>query len=179
LEVFLTDLGYELNSRQWIRRNHNYAEENYPTQNYQIYLALSSKMLGLVGCIMASEGYFLIMKAKSGLLVSLGGRIRSLRKAKGLSQEALGERSGLNPKYIGQIERAETNPSVETLQRIAEGLGVDLSDLFAFLPGKRRAQGHEPILEEIISLARDQDIRTVRLVRDMVRELVKWSKEGR
>lgn len=116
---------------------------------------------------------------KSGLLVSLGVRIRSLRKAKRLSQEALAERSGLNPKYIGQIERAETNPSIETLRRIADGLGVNLSDLFAFLPGADKARGYEPILEEIISLTRDQDIRTVRLVRDMVRELVKWSKEGR
>lgn len=38
---------------------------------------------------------------------ALGMRIRSLRKERGWSQEALGERSALSGKFIGEVERGE------------------------------------------------------------------------
>lgn len=60
----------------------------------------------------------------------LGRRIRSLRKARGLTQQQLGELADLNYKYLGAVERGEENPSVKVLERIATALEVELIELF-------------------------------------------------
>lgn len=69
-------------------------------------------------------------KTKEGQL--LGRRIRTLRKAKGLTQEELGETSKVNYKFLGSLERGLENPSVVTLARIAKGLEVELMELFRY-----------------------------------------------
>jgi transcriptional regulator with XRE-family HTH domain len=65
------------------------------------------------------------------LLVGLGEAIRNLRDELGVSQERLGLESGVHRNYIGGIERAERQPSVTTLARLAQALGVKPSDLLA------------------------------------------------
>jgi transcriptional regulator with XRE-family HTH domain len=73
--------------------------------------------------------------------------VRAMRKAAGLSQEALGERAGLEMAYVGRIERAEKDPSVRTVARLARGLDVAVADLFDGVPQaddntpRRRAPG--------------------------------------
>jgi transcriptional regulator with XRE-family HTH domain len=62
----------------------------------------------------------------------LGRRIRTLRKSKNLTQEQLGEESGINYKHLGAIERGEENPSLSALQKIAKGLGIEILELFRF-----------------------------------------------
>jgi transcriptional regulator with XRE-family HTH domain len=63
------------------------------------------------------------------LLVGLGRAIRDRRDELGVSQERLGLESGVHRNYIGGIERAERQPSVTTLARLAQALGVKPSDL--------------------------------------------------
>ena len=60
----------------------------------------------------------------------LGKRIRDLRKQRGLSQEELGWKAELHFTYIGAVERGERNCSIITLKKIAEGLEIDIKDLF-------------------------------------------------
>lgn len=60
----------------------------------------------------------------------LGQRIRNYRIAKGFSQEKLAEFSGCHPTYIGQIERAEKNATIESIAKIAAALNISLSKLF-------------------------------------------------
>lgn len=43
----------------------------------------------------------------------------------GLSQEKMGEAAGLSRNYIGNLERQENKPSIETIEKLAKGLGVD------------------------------------------------------
>ena len=62
----------------------------------------------------------------------LGNRIRQLRLAKGLSQEALAFQCSCYASHIGQIERGEGNPSLDTLCRIADGLDLTVSELLDF-----------------------------------------------
>jgi len=64
------------------------------------------------------------MRAKSSLLVKLGSNIRSLRDAKGLSQEQLALVSNLDRTYIGGVERGERNISILNLCKIASSLNV-------------------------------------------------------
>lgn len=60
----------------------------------------------------------------------LGKRIRKLRKEQEISQEDLGFKSGLHRTYIGSIERAEQNVSVDNIQKLAKALKVRVKELF-------------------------------------------------
>jgi transcriptional regulator with XRE-family HTH domain len=60
----------------------------------------------------------------------LGGRVRLLREQRGLSQEKLAERAGLTSKFLGEVERVETNPSTTSVARLAAALSVNVGDLF-------------------------------------------------
>ncbi|MGO0062361.1 helix-turn-helix domain-containing protein [Brevibacillus fluminis] len=62
----------------------------------------------------------------------VGNRIRFFRKGSGLSQEQLAFKAGLNPSYLGQVERGEKSPTIDSLEKIATALDVTLEDLFSF-----------------------------------------------
>ena len=65
----------------------------------------------------------------SKLLIRFGGRVRELRRATGLSQEAFADRCGLDRTYISGIERGKRNVSLENLKVLAKALNVTLSRL--------------------------------------------------
>jgi len=62
----------------------------------------------------------------------IGDRIRSLRKAKGFTQEALAEKAGIHYSYISGIEHAERNISLETLEKIIVALDIAPIEIFQF-----------------------------------------------
>lgn len=59
----------------------------------------------------------------------LGASVRRIRTERGLSQEALADLAGLHRTFVGFVERAETNISIDNLGRIADALGVAASHL--------------------------------------------------
>lgn len=59
-----------------------------------------------------------------------GKRIRTLRLARGWTQENLADRSGLHPTYIGGIERGERNVGLDNLLKIANALHEHPASLF-------------------------------------------------
>ena len=67
---------------------------------------------------------------KNPLLAALGTRIRSLRIAKGYSQEGFAFKANLARGYYGEIERGERNVATLNLYRIAKALGVDIKEIF-------------------------------------------------
>lgn len=69
------------------------------------------------------------IKNEQRLFKELGIRIAQLRKEKGLSQERLSELTGLDRVAIGYIEQGRRHPTVSTLFKIANGLGIKLQDL--------------------------------------------------
>jgi transcriptional regulator with XRE-family HTH domain len=71
------------------------------------------------------------MQAKV-ILKLFGERVRILRQARGLSQEALALVAGLDRTYIGGVERGERNISLINIQKIAQALDVPLSVLLQF-----------------------------------------------
>src|SRR5712691_6081402 len=58
-------------------------------------------------------------------------RVRDLRALRGLTLEALAERSGVSRSMISLIERGESSPTAVLLERLAFGLNVSLASLFA------------------------------------------------
>jgi transcriptional regulator with XRE-family HTH domain len=67
------------------------------------------------------------------LLVSLGNRIRRLRKARGWTQTVMAERVGIDRSFLADVERGKRNISILNLELIAKGLRVSLSQLFSRL----------------------------------------------
>lgn len=58
-----------------------------------------------------------------------GNNIRACRERAGMTQEELARRIGCTQSYISQIEQPDARPTIGTLQKIAEVLGVPVGDL--------------------------------------------------
>ena len=67
---------------------------------------------------------------KARIKQRFGARVRQLRKARKLSQEALALESGLDRSYVGNIERGESNVALINIHRLAKALGVKAGELF-------------------------------------------------
>ena len=62
--------------------------------------------------------------------MEIGERLRSIRKAKGLSIYKLSQDTGISQNHISDLELGRRKPSVETLKRLIVPLGITLSELF-------------------------------------------------
>ncbi len=62
---------------------------------------------------------------------ALGQRLRALRRAGGLTLDALARRAGVSRAMLSRIERGESSPTAHLLNRLCGGLAITLSALFA------------------------------------------------
>lgn len=67
---------------------------------------------------------------KKSVLVKFGQKVRAERGKLGLSQEALASRAGVHRTYVGMIERAEKNITLENIEKISKALGIRIADFF-------------------------------------------------
>lgn len=68
-----------------------------------------------------------------------GEVLRELRRAHRLSQEKLAERSDCHRTYISLLERGEASPTLDLLIRLAEALGMTVTELVAAFEARFRA----------------------------------------
>ncbi|MGE0716815.1 MAG: cupin domain-containing protein [Alphaproteobacteria bacterium] len=85
----------------------------------------------------------------------LGTQLRSLRKAKGMSLTQVGAAAGLSIGMVSQIERGLASPSVRSLRRLADALGVPVAWFFHADAGRPAA--------ELDKIVRKADRRQLRL----------------
>jgi transcriptional regulator with XRE-family HTH domain len=95
-----------------------------------------------------------------------GQRVKSLRRLRGYTQEQLAERMEINPKYLSSIERGVENPTLDLLCRLANGLQVDLYELFQFEvgPGQLRRKMEQLMAEVLV----DDLPRVVRMLEALI-----------
>lgn len=72
------------------------------------------------------------MEEPNELLVSLGRRIKLLRRRAGMDQEELAYKCGMEFQNISRIENGRQNASILTLARIAKALEIRVKDLIDF-----------------------------------------------
>src|SRR2546421_1479556 len=92
----------------------------------------------------------------------LGQRLRALRKQRALSQERLGDRSGLSGKFIGEVERGEKSISIDSLYRVSVALEIplrELTDVRADKPSAVPSEDAEKIFALVAGRRPPQDIR--------------------
>ncbi|PZT54021.1 helix-turn-helix domain-containing protein [Paenibacillus silvae] len=97
---------------------------------------------------------------------AVGNRIREIRKAKGWTQEQLAEAAGLHYSYIGGVERGDRNISLETLEKITNGLQVPVELIFQF----KEDSAYRRALDEHIAVISSQSA-------DQIESLTKINKE--
>ena len=64
------------------------------------------------------------------ITVDLGNRIRTLRQENGFSQEKFVLNIGMDRTYFASVEAGKRNVAIVNIKKIADGLGVTLSELF-------------------------------------------------
>lgn len=92
-------------------------------------------------------------------LAALGAWIRSNRVTQGINQRELADRAGLSRSYVSDIEIGRgVRPSLDTLDKLASGLGAARTDVLRAAGYLSPSRGHQ---------AGSGELRLVRLYRDM------------
>ena len=78
-------------------------------------------------------------------------RIKNLREAKNLTQNALANNAGVSPTYIYQLEKGEKSPTIEYLDHICWGLGISIEEFFSL-----KEQTVEKTADKLSSLTVEQ-----------------------
>lgn len=65
----------------------------------------------------------------NSLKSTLGAQVREVRRSRGLTQEALAEQLEMTPRYLAGVERGERNLTLDSVDALAEQLGVDARSL--------------------------------------------------
>ena len=64
---------------------------------------------------------------------SFGNKVKKLRLATGMTQEAFADHCGFARTYMSRVETGGANPSLDAIKTLADGLGVKLPELFESL----------------------------------------------
>lgn len=105
----------------------------------------------------------------------LGKKIRNLRHQLGLTQEQLGERANIHYSYVGQMERGDKMPSLQTLKRIATALSTDLQHLLEEPAPYEPSQDPSPDTPaELHQLLQGRSPAEIRFCIDLVRVILQF-----
>jgi transcriptional regulator with XRE-family HTH domain len=72
----------------------------------------------------------MVLFEREATSVNVGGRLRELRESRGISMRTLATRSGLSANALSMIERGKTSPSVSTLYKLSDALGISITSFF-------------------------------------------------
>lgn len=102
----------------------------------------------------------------------VGDRIKSLRKAKGWTQEQLAEASSLHYSYVGGVERGERNISLETLEKIVIALQVSPMELFRDeLEADDDAKARRKAVDEYMSMISSRSTEEIEMISRLNRDI--------
>lgn len=102
-----------------------------------------------------------------------GDRVRLLREQRGLSQDRLAADAGLHKNYVGAVERGAYNVTLKTAYRLAQALGVPLTDLVGEDQPAAPESEAEALRLQIASHLRRQGVAKLRTVLAVVKELTR------
>jgi len=83
--------------------------------------------------------------------VGIGETLQRLREARGISLRSLASQAGFSPSFVSQVENGLTSPSIASLGRLAQCLGVGLSDFFDEVEGDQSGVARSAQRRNLIS----------------------------
>lgn len=85
-------------------------------------------------------------------------KLRYYRKKQHLTLEQLSEKSGLDDTYIGRIERNEINITIQTLEKLLDGLNLDTEEFFGSLESTEMDLEITKLIDEVMSSSKKEKI---------------------
>lgn len=115
----------------------------------------------------------------ASLQQQIGSRIKELRQLKGYTQAELAELTDLSTNYIGYIERGQRTISLQTLERLAHTLGVEVGTLFLFHAREASKKSEEPnqrpqIMAKLTSFLQRTDREDLKLLFKLAKRLTRF-----
>lgn len=113
-------------------------------------------------------------KERERIQQQLGARIQRLRQREGMTQRQLAAATPIiNPGTISKIERGAAAPSLETLDAIARGLGVEIKDLFDWeaRDARQKSRRERLAVMRIVQLVVRRRDEEVRLAANVLRQM--------
>ena len=104
------------------------------------------------------------------LVELFGRRLRSLREARCLTQQQLGEAAEVSYKYVGAIERGEENPSLKVIGKLAEALEVEPRDMLIFQHEETRPA---TLKKQLNRLLKEADVASLQQAVKLLRALIR------
>ena len=98
----------------------------------------------------------------------LGNRIKELRITQHLSQDKLGELTGLNGKYLGEVERGNANISINNLSKISTALNIPLTNLIDI----NHEQNKEILIEELYKIITSANTKQLKLIYKIINDII-------
>ncbi len=110
----------------------------------------------------------------SDLLKLVGEQIRIIRKAKGMTQEGLADKSGLSFSYISDVERGTRNISLQSLEKIINSLDITPNEIFNFkeIDSNNDLDDKRMIVEIIRSLLMSRRLDEVKFIQKVAKEFI-------
>ena len=105
----------------------------------------------------------------NALLKQVGLNVRQLRKSRGLTQERLAELAGVHPSYIGRLERADINTSLDMIDAIAKALDAPIYLLFIV---KSKDKQKELVLNELNHTLSLQSTQKLQMLKRVINEIL-------
>lgn len=103
----------------------------------------------------------------------IGERIRNLRKERNWTQEELAYRANIHRSHLGEIERGETNVTVESIAKIASAFEITLEDIFRHLQPSNKNKGNDTLallMNKVNNLSKDNQ----KVMLDFMDLLLRW-----
>ncbi len=101
----------------------------------------------------------------------LGERIRRERITQKITQETLAEKAGISVSFLGQIERGERKPSLETVVNIANSLGITVD----YLLSDSYQTASKSLIDELTFLVREKSDKEIKTVIELTKTILKQS----
>lgn len=107
----------------------------------------------------------------------IGGKIAEIRLERKFTQAQLAEKMGLSVESVSRMERGVTFPSLKTMEKVGEALGVPLKSFFDFEDEDAKSDGFSRELSKLIAQARKLDAGELALLRRILKEIEKWQRK--
>lgn len=108
--------------------------------------------------------------------ISIGHRIRMIRRDLGMTQEVLAEKINVTPTHISRIETGTSSPSLQTLVDICNVLGVTIDDLMQdslSVTGKRVDGRLDKLLADCTLAEKNMIVKVINVLLQEIRSMQK------
>ncbi|MDW7615165.1 helix-turn-helix transcriptional regulator [Peribacillus simplex] len=109
----------------------------------------------------------------STLMVLVGKKIKNIRKQKNMTQEELSEKCGLQTSFLAGVERGERNITIQTLEKIIDGLNEEPKNLFIFsnIELTEDYQSKKEMITLIDSLLLEKSEKEIKMINSIIRNI--------